>query len=88
MSHVILLNPNPDLLDSTIRAVRARVGEAKEAWNHPPVEVTLPEARVLVASMNDMWARRDQSHLMIDEPTIGMEGTVFGHPFVVVPASI
>jgi hypothetical protein len=84
VSPVILLSPNPDLVRSTFEAVRARV-RAAEAYGDR-IRVTMPEACVLVAVMNDMYARRDQSHLMIDEPSVGMEGTVFGHPFVVVAA--
>jgi hypothetical protein len=86
MNAVILLNPDPETAKETIAAVSTRVREAKEALTDAPVKVTIPEARVLVAMMNDMWARRDQSNLITTEPALGDEGTVFGYPYIVGPA--
>lgn len=86
MNDVILMRPDPHLLRATLQTVRERVFAARETRSKIPVGVTLPEARVLVAMMNDQWAGRDQSHLIRREPVLGDTGTVFGYPYVVVAA--
>lgn len=82
MSKVIPLRANPDLTRETVRDVYDRVRELRDKRPVEPVGVTVREATVLVASMNDMNAGSDRG--LATEPEIGDEGTVFGHPFVVV----
>lgn len=87
MTDVILMRPDPDLAKATLAAIAKRVRDAEDALFAKPIGVTLPEARVLVAMMNDQWAEHNQSNMMMTEPKIGDEGTVLGYQFVVVTAT-